>query len=83
MVPGLLDQPPQEHPHLYRTGTPHNTQPEKERRKQELNLAIDSVRLILDMPVAYSFLKPGTISGKVVGGCGTITSLIGIYQLWK
>lgn len=35
------------------------------------------------MPVAYSFLKAGSVSGKVVGACGTMTSLIGMYQMWK
>jgi hypothetical protein len=55
----------------------------KERREQELPLAIDTLRLLLDMPVAYSFMKPGSFSGKVVGACGTATSLIGMYQQWK
>jgi len=45
-------------------------------------LIIDCARLILDLPVAYSFLHPGTVSGKTVGLCGTITSVIGLYQLW-
>ena len=44
---------------------------------------MDSARLILDVPVAYSFLKAGSVDGKVVGICGSITSLIGIYQMWK
>jgi hypothetical protein len=44
---------------------------------------IDSARVIIDLPVAYSFLKPGTVSGKTVGACGTISSLIGLYQMWK
>ena len=54
---------------------------EKERSKQQLALAIDTARTLLDMPVAYSFLKPGTVSGKAVGACGTITSIIGLYQM--
>jgi hypothetical protein len=83
VVPRLLDRPPQERPHLPRARISRPTQPDKERRKQELPLAIDTLRVILDMPVAYSFLKPGSFSGKVVGACGTATSLIGMYQQWK
>jgi len=79
----LLDRPPEEHPYLYRSSTIHSTQDEKERSKQQVALAIDTARTILDMPVAYSFLKPGTVSGKTVGACGTITSIIGLYQMWK
>jgi len=33
--------------------------------------------------VAYGFMKPGTVPGKIIGGCGTITSLISLYQMWK
>lgn len=83
MVLGLLDRPAQEHHHLPRTCTSFLIQPDKERRKQEVPLAIDTLRVILDMPVAYSFMKPGSFSGKTVGACGTITSLIGMYQQWK
>lgn len=83
MVPGLLDRPPQKHPSLYRFSMVNSIQDEKERARNQLALAIDTARTILDMPVAYSFLKPGTVSGKVVGACGTITSIIGLYQMWK
>lgn len=83
MVLGLLDGIAQEYPHLFGTGKECPMQDEKERRKQEMALAIDTLRTILDMPVAYSFLKPGSFSGKVVGACGTATSLIGMYQQWK
>lgn len=41
------------------------------------------VKLLLDLPVAYSFVHPGTVNPKLVGAFGTITSVIGIYQLWK
>jgi hypothetical protein len=83
MVPGLLDWIAQERPHLFGIGKEFPMQDEKERRKQEIPLAIDTLRTILDMPVAYSFMKPGSFSGKVVGACGTATSLIAMYQQWK
>jgi len=56
---------------------------DKEKKTQTLSLIIDSVRLLLDLPVAYSFLHPGTVSGKTVGACGAVTSVIGLYQLWE
>lgn len=37
---------------------------------------------MLDLLISYSFVKPGSVNGKTVGILGTITSLIGIYQLW-
>lgn len=46
-------------------------------------LIIDSVRVLCDLVVAYSFVKPGSVNGKTVGLLGTFTSLIGIYQMWK
>ena len=55
----------------------------KEKKVQTKALIIDSVRLLIDLPVAYSFVHPGTVNPKVVGACGTITSIIGIYQNWK
>ena len=58
-------------------------QNEKERKTQLKALIIDSVRLLLDLPVAYSFLHPGSVSGKKVGALGTITSAIGLYQMWQ
>jgi hypothetical protein len=39
--------------------------------------------VILDAPVAWHFMYAGSVSDKVAGTLGTITSLIGIYQLWK
>lgn len=46
------------------------------------DLTIDTVRLLLDTPVAYYFTFPGKINGKVAGMLGAATSLIGIYQMW-
>ena len=46
-------------------------------------LIIDTIRVICDIPVAYSFVKPGSVNGKAVGLLGTLTSAIGIYQMWK
>jgi hypothetical protein len=45
-------------------------------------LIIDSVRVVCDLVISYSFVKPGSVNGKTVGLLGTLTSLIGIYQLW-
>jgi len=41
------------------------------------------VRVLCDTPVAYSFVKPGSVDGKIVGLLGALTSTIGIYQMWK
>ena len=46
-------------------------------------MAIDTFRVVCDFPVAYSFVNPGTVDGKIVGLLGTLTSLIGIYQNWN
>jgi hypothetical protein len=51
--------------------------------KESKGLIIDLVRVVCDTPVAYSFVKPGSVNGKIVGLLGTLTSLIGIYQMWK
>ena len=59
------------------------TKSSKERKAQTKALIIDSIRLLLDIPVAYSFLDPGSISGKTVGALGTVTSAIGLYQMWQ
>lgn len=49
---------------------------------QNTQLIIDSVRVVCDLVISYSFIKPGSVNGKTVGLLGTLTSLIGIYQLW-
>lgn len=49
---------------------------------QNKALIIDTVRVVLDLVISYSFVKPGTVNGKTVGLFGTATSLIGMYQLW-
>jgi hypothetical protein len=55
----------------------------KESKSKKLNdLLIDTVRLLLDTPVAYYFTFPGKINGKTAGILGTLTSLIGMYQMW-
>jgi len=41
------------------------------------------VRVLCDAPVAYSFVKPGSVDGKIAGLLGALTSIIGIYQMWK
>lgn len=45
-------------------------------------LLIDFVRVLCDFVVSYSFVRPGKVNGKTVGLLGTVTSLIGIYQMW-
>lgn len=45
-------------------------------------LLIDFLRVLCDFVVSYSFIKPGSVNGKTVGLLGTLTSLIGIYQMW-
>jgi hypothetical protein len=49
---------------------------------QNYPLLIDSLRVICDLVISYSFVKPGSVNGKTVGLLGTLTSIIGIYQLW-
>lgn len=49
---------------------------------QNKQLIIDTIRVICDFVISYSFVKPGSVNGKTVGLLGTFTSLIGIYQLW-
>ena len=44
---------------------------------------LDFSRVIADLFVSYSFVKPGSINGKAVGILGTYTSLVGIYNMWK
>jgi hypothetical protein len=49
---------------------------------QNNQLIIDTLRVVCDLVISYSFVKPGSVNGKTVGLLGTLTSLIGIYQLW-
>lgn len=44
---------------------------------------LDFSRVLADLVVSYSFVKPGSVNGKVVGLLGTYTSLVGIYNMWK
>lgn len=53
-----------------------------EKAKKLRDLLIDTIRLILDTPVAYYFTFPGKINGKTAGLLGTVTSIIGMYQMW-
>ena len=45
-------------------------------------LIIDTIRVLADLVISYSFVKPGSVNNKTVGLLGTLTSAIGIYQLW-
>lgn len=45
-------------------------------------LKLDAVKNVLDAFIGYSRIKPGMSSGEI-GFVGTITSIIGIYQLWE
>ena len=56
--------------------------PEEKKNKTKA-LTIDTVRVLCDIPVALSFVKPGSVNGKTAGLLGTLTSIIGIYQMWN
>ena len=47
------------------------------------DLKFDVPRNLLDLPIAYGFMYPGSVPSKVMGILGTITSLIGVAQLWN
>lgn len=83
LVCGLLHWINKKFTHLSSTGTLFLIKTDKEKKEQTLALVIDSIRLLLDIPVAFSFVYPGRVPPKAVGFCGTATSLISIYQLWK
>lgn len=44
---------------------------------------VDTARNILDIPIAWGFMYEGSVSNDKMGLLGVITSLIGLYQLWK
>jgi len=44
---------------------------------------VDTARNLLDIPVAIGFMYEGKIASDKMGLLGAITSLIGIYQIWK
>jgi fructose-specific phosphotransferase system IIC component len=55
-----------------------------ETNEERINeLAIDIIKNIFDAMIAYSTLKQGGLNPKNIGLLGTVTSLIGVYQLWK
>jgi hypothetical protein len=68
--------------HLPGNGNFVLTQSNSDKKKKLNQLIIDTVRLILDTPVAFYFTFPGKINGKTAGLLGTITSIIGMYQMW-
>jgi len=43
---------------------------------------IDGLRSLLDIPVAWSLTRESPISPMITGYLGTISSIIGLYQLW-
>ena len=47
------------------------------------DLKYDVPRSLIDIPIAYGFMYPGAVPNKVMGILGTVTSLIGIAQLWN
>lgn len=48
-----------------------------------MELSVDTVRNLLDIPIAIGFMYEGKVSNETMGLLGTITSLIGCYQVWK
>jgi hypothetical protein len=46
-------------------------------------LSINIIKNLFDALISYSFLHPGTLSEGKMGLIGTVTSLIGVYQLWE
>ena len=59
------------------------TYSKSELKKKQIELIVDSLRNLLDIPIAVGFLYEGSVSGSKMGFLGTITSLIGLYQIWK
>jgi hypothetical protein len=45
-------------------------------------LKLDAVKNFLDAIIGYSRIKPFLSVGQI-GAVGTVTSIIGIYQLWE
>ncbi len=52
-------------------------------KNKQNELALDTARNLLDIPIAIGFMYEGKLSSDQMGLLGTITSLIGIYQTWK
>lgn len=45
-------------------------------------LSLNIIKNLLDALLSLSFLRPGTLGESNMAVIGTITSAIGIYQLW-
>lgn len=43
---------------------------------------MDLARNLLDLPIVFHFLGSEKVGPKMAGFCGTITSLISLYNLW-
>ena len=54
---------------------------QREGRIGELSISI--IKNLLDALLSYSFVKPGILTEGRMGIIGTVTSAIGIYQLWQ
>lgn len=52
-----------------------------EKKRLRFNLHLEGIKNILDAPIAFSGMYPGVIPSMVVGVLGTITSIVGIYQI--
>lgn len=45
-------------------------------------LTIDIIKNLLDALIGYARITPGTLSTGNIGLVGTITSVMGVYQVW-
>ena len=55
-------------------------------RNKQFNDSLELIRNFVDIPLPLTQLSPSVaehMNSGFVGACGTITSLIGIYQEWK
>ena len=55
----------------------------EEGKKKKKALMLDTVRSVLDIPVAMYFINNRKVDEGMAGFLGMITSVIGISQVWE